>query len=115
MYKRQLFTDREKSFGNRVKFYPHELIFMSTEQKLQLFENLVDSASCYKNELRTAFGMMPLPELVGQLAMSSNKTNAENNKAEKDGSKNNNEPPGDGGGNSDDDDLGDGGVGDDEE
>lgn len=76
-----LFTDREKSFGNRIKFYPHELIFMSTEQKLNLFNQLVDSASCYKNELRTAFGMMPLPELAGQLAMSSNKTNAENNKA----------------------------------
>lgn len=75
-----LFTEREKSFGNRIKFYPHELIFMSTEQKLNLFNQLVDSASCYKNELRTAFGMMPLPELAGQLAMSSNKTNAENNK-----------------------------------
>ena len=43
---------------------------------------LVDSASCYKNELRTAFGMRPLPELAGQIAMSSNKSNAENNKAE---------------------------------
>lgn len=75
-----LFTDRERSFGNRIKFYPHELIFMSTEQKLELFDKLIDSASCYKNEFRTAFGMMPLPELTGQLAMSSNKTNAENNK-----------------------------------
>lgn len=117
-FTKTLFTDREKSFGNRVKFYPHELIFMSTEQKLQLFENLVDSASCYKNELRTAFGMQPLPELAGQLAMSSNKTNAENNKAGKsdksgdstkdDGKDNGNkEPPDDGGK--------DGGAEDDEE
>lgn len=79
-FTRVLFTDREKSFGNRIKFYPHELIFMDTQQKLELFNQLVDSASCYKNELRTAFGMVPLPELAGQLAMSSNKTNAENNK-----------------------------------
>lgn len=79
-FTKTLFTDREKSFGNRIKFYPHELIFMSTEQKLELFDKLIDSASCYKNEFRTAFGMKPLPELVGQLAMSSNKTNAENNK-----------------------------------
>lgn len=79
-FTKTLFTDREKSFGNRIKFYPHELIFMSTDQKLELFDKLIDSASCYKNEFRTAFGMMPLPELVGQLAMSSNKTNAENNK-----------------------------------
>lgn len=79
-----LFTDREKSFGNRIKFYPHELIFMSTDQKLNLFNQLVDSASCYKNELRTAFGMMPLPELAGQLAMSSNKNNAVNNSKNQD-------------------------------
>lgn len=75
-----LFTQREKSFGNEIKFYPHELIFMDSSQKLELFDLLVDSGSCYKNELRTAFGMYPLPELAGQIAESSNKTNAENNK-----------------------------------
>ena len=81
-FTRVLFTQREKSFGNQIKFYPHELIFMSTEQKLELFDKLIDSASCYKNEFRTAFGMTPLPEFVGQIAMSSNKTNAENNKTD---------------------------------
>lgn len=75
-----MFSEREKSFGNRIKFYPDELIFMETGQKLELFDKLIDSASCYKNEFRSAFGMKPLPELAGQLAMSSNKTNAENNK-----------------------------------
>ena len=75
-----LFTDREKSFGNKIILYPHELIFMDTSQKIELFDLLIDSASCYKNEVRVAFGMRPLPELVGQIAMSSNKTNAENNK-----------------------------------
>lgn len=77
-----LFTMREKSFGNKIKFYPHELIFMTNSQKLELFNMLTDTASCYQNELRTAFGLQPLPELVGKLAMSSNKTNAENNKEE---------------------------------
>ena len=75
-----LFTDGEKSFGNEIQFYPHELIFMETGQKIELFNLLIDSASCYKNEARVAFGLKPLPELVGQIAMSSNKTNAENNK-----------------------------------
>lgn len=75
-----LFSEREKSFGNKIKFYPHELIFMETSQKIELFNLFVDSASCYKNEVRVAFGMKPLPELAGQIAMSSNKTNAENNK-----------------------------------
>lgn len=79
-FTKKLFTDRERSFGNKIKFYPHELIFLTTEQKISLFDILVDSASCYKNEMRVAFGMIPLPELAGQLAMSSNKTNAENNK-----------------------------------
>lgn len=79
-FTKKLFTTREKSFGNKIKFYPHELIFMTTDQKIGLFDILVDSAACYKNEMRVAFGMTPLPELAGELAMSSNKTNAENNK-----------------------------------
>ena len=79
-FTKTLFTYREKSFGNQIKFYPDELIFMETGQKIELFDKLIDSASCWKNEFRTAFGMRPDPAFVGQLAMSSNKTNAENNK-----------------------------------
>lgn len=86
-FTKTLFTDRERGFGNEIKFYPHELIFMDTTQKIELFNLLIDSASCYKNEARVAFGMRPLPELAGELAMSSNKTNAENNK-NKEGDKN---------------------------
>lgn len=86
-----MFTNREKGFKNKVMMYPHELIFMDTSQKIDLFDVLVDSASCYKNELRTAFGMRPLPELAGQIAMSSNKANAENNKIKKDGGNKNEE------------------------
>ena len=77
-----MFSVREKGFGNKIMMYPHELMFMDTSQKIELFDLLVDSASCYKNEVRTAFGMRPLPELAGQIAMSSNKANAENNKVE---------------------------------
>ena len=86
-----MFTNREKGFKNKVMMYPHELIFMDTSQKIELFDVLVDSASCYKNELRTAFGMRPLPELAGQIAMSSNIANAENNKIKKDGGNKNEE------------------------
>lgn len=86
-----MFTNREKGFKNKIMMYPHELIFMDTSQKIELFDVLVDSASCYKNELRTAFGMRPLPELAGQIAMSSNKANAENNKIKKDGGTKNEE------------------------
>lgn len=90
-FTKTMFTNREKGFKNKVMMYPHELIFMDTSQKIELFDVLVDSASCYKNELRTAFGMRPLPELAGQIAMSSNKANAENNKIKKDGGNKNEE------------------------
>lgn len=86
-----MFTNREKGFKNKIMMYPHELIFMDTSQKIELFDVLVDSGSCYKNELRTAFGMRPLPELAGQIAMSSNKANAENNKIKKNGGNKNEE------------------------
>ena len=69
-----------QGFKNKIVFYTKELIFLNTDQKIKLFDILVDSESCYKNEMRTAFGLRPLPELEGQLAASSNKTNAENNK-----------------------------------
>lgn len=89
-----LFTEREKGFGNKIILYPHELIFMDTSQKIELFDVLVDSASCYKNELRTAFGMRPLKELAGQIAMSSNKSNAENNKVKQNENQTNNDDGG---------------------
>lgn len=82
-----IFTNHAaQGFKNQIVFYTKELIFMNTDQKIKLFDILVDSESCYKNEMRTAFGMRPLKELEGQLAASSNKTNAENNKQENNGS-----------------------------
>jgi HK97 family phage portal protein len=77
-----LFSKRQmQGFKNKIVFYTKELIFLNTDQKIKLFDILVDSESCYKNEMRTAFGLRPLKELEGQLAASSNKTNAENNKS----------------------------------
>lgn len=77
-----LFSQRELGFNNKIVFYAKELIFMTNSEKLTLANLLVDSGSCYKNELRTMFGLTPLAELNGQLAESSNKTNAENNKTD---------------------------------
>lgn len=76
-----IFSKRQtQGFKNKIVFYTKELIFLNTDQKIKLFDILVDSESCYKNEMRVAFGLRPLKELEGQLAASSNKTNAENNK-----------------------------------
>lgn len=77
-----IFSKRQtQGFKNKIVFYTKELIFLNTDQKIKLFDILVDSESCFKNEMRVAFGMRPLKELEGQLAASSNKTNAENNKS----------------------------------
>lgn len=67
-----LFTQREKSFGNKIRFYPHELIFMDTNQKLEMVRMLGDSGALYENEKRVAFGLRPLPELAGVRMMSKN-------------------------------------------
>ena len=77
-FTKKLFTDRERSFGNRIKFLPAELIFMSVDQKIKLVELLAPTGSMYENEKRIIFGLRPLPELEGQRYMSLNWINANN-------------------------------------
>ena len=60
-----IFSRDEIGHKNAVEFYPEELIFMSTDQKLEMVRLLGDSGSMYENEKRRIFGMVPLPELVG--------------------------------------------------
>lgn len=62
-FTRTLFTSRELSFGNEIKFYPKDLIFMSVDQTLEMVRLLGDSGSLYENEKRVAFGLRPLAEL----------------------------------------------------
>lgn len=76
-FSRVLFTDREKAFGNRIRFYPKDLIFMSVDQTLEMVRLLGDSGSLYENEKRVAFGLRPLPELEGVRMQSLNYVNAE--------------------------------------
>lgn len=60
-----LFSRMEIGHNNKVEFYPEELIFMSTSQKLEMVRELAPAGTMYENEKRRIFGMMPLPELVG--------------------------------------------------
>ena len=76
-FSRVLFSDREKAFGNRIRFYPKDLIFMSVDQTLEMVRLLGDSGSLYENEKRVAFGLRPLPELEGVRMPSLNYVNAE--------------------------------------
>lgn len=71
-FSKVLFTDREKSFGNRIEIYPKELIFLSTEQTIEVVKLLSDAGQMYDNEKRAAFGLMPMPELAGRRTMSLN-------------------------------------------
>ena len=72
-----MFTAREKSYGNEIRFYPKNLIFMSVDQTLEMVRLLGDSGSLYENEKRVAFGLMPLPELEGVRMQSLNYVDVE--------------------------------------
>lgn len=72
-----LFTDRERGHGNKIVFFPHELIFMNTEQKLEAVRILGDRGSIFENEIRVALGFRPVPELDGVRMMSLNYVNVE--------------------------------------
>lgn len=54
-----------QGFNNRIVFYVKELIFMNTDQKLNLFNMLGNQGGCYVNEMRTSFGLRPINELQG--------------------------------------------------
>jgi HK97 family phage portal protein len=56
---------RAQGFNNRIEFYVKELIFMNTDQKLNLFKDLSAQGGVFVNEYRTAFGMRPINALQG--------------------------------------------------
>lgn len=90
-FTKSLFTQRERSFNNAIKFYPKELIFMSTDQTLEMVRLLGDSGSLYENEKRVAFGLRPLPELVGKRMQSLNYVDVDIAKDYQTGGENTNE------------------------
>jgi HK97 family phage portal protein len=77
-FTKKLFTNREKSFGNRVEFYPKDLIFMTVSQTLEMINILSPTGGMYENEKRVALGLRPLPELEGKRYMSLNWIDANN-------------------------------------
>lgn len=77
-FTKALFTRREKAFGNRVEFYPEDLIFLTTGQKIELVNMLAPTGALMENEKRTMFGLLPLPELEGKRYMSLNWIDANN-------------------------------------
>lgn len=92
-FTKKLFTRRERAFGNEIRLYPKDLIFMTVDQTLEMVNMLSNTGSIYENEKRVAFGLQPLPELEGKRYMSLNWVNVDianqyqmNNKTDKDSS-----------------------------
>lgn len=77
-FTKKLFTERERAFGNKIEFYPKELIFMTVTQTLEMINILSPTGALFENEKRVALGLRPLPELEGKRYMSLNWIDAEN-------------------------------------
>lgn len=63
--------------GHKIQFFAKELIFMSTDQKINMINLLAPTGAMFENEKRTAFGLHPLPELAGKRYQSLNWVEAE--------------------------------------
>jgi HK97 family phage portal protein len=74
-FTKTLFTKGELSHGNKIQFFPRDLIFMSVSEKLEFVRLLGDSGTLYENEKRVAFGLMPLAVLEGVRMQSLNYVN----------------------------------------
>lgn len=77
-FTKKMFTKRERAFGNRIEFYPKELIFMTVSQTLEMISMLSPTGALFENEKRVALGLKPLPELEGKRYMSLNWIDANN-------------------------------------
>lgn len=75
---KKMFTRREIAFGNKIKLYPKELVFMTMQQTIEMIKELSPTGALFENEKRAALGMMPLPELEGKRYMSLNWIDAAN-------------------------------------
>jgi len=62
---RMLFTERERSFGNRVWFTSNRLQYMSNADKLTAISTFADRGLMTRNELREIMNLSPLPEPLG--------------------------------------------------
>ena len=77
-FTKKLFTRREKAFGNKIEFYPEDLIFMTMTQKIEMVNLLTPTGALTENEKRAIFGLRPDPALEGKRFMSLNWINADN-------------------------------------
>lgn len=64
---RVIFSDRGTAFGNEIVLYPHEIQFMSMENKISFAQIAMPAGAIMKDEFRALFGFAPLPDGQGQV------------------------------------------------
>lgn len=58
----KLFTEREKGYGNEVKFISNRLEYASTQSKVAMVQVLQQTGLLTKNEMRNIFGFGAIPD-----------------------------------------------------
>ena len=62
---RMLYSERERTFGNRITFTSNRLQYMSNNDKLRVASQMADRGLMTRNEIREIFNLPPLPEPIG--------------------------------------------------
>lgn len=62
---RMLYSERERTVGNKVTFTSNRLQYMSNADKLSVAEKMADRGLMTRNEIREVFNLPPLPEDIG--------------------------------------------------
>lgn len=62
---RMLYSERERTLGNRVTFTSNRLQYMSNSDKLRVAAQMADRGLMTRNEIREIFNLAPLPEPYG--------------------------------------------------
>lgn len=62
---RMLFSERERTLGNKVTFTSNRLQYMSNADKLNVAEKMADRGLMTRNEIRDIFNLPPLPDEIG--------------------------------------------------
>lgn len=62
---RMLYSERERTVGNRITFTSNRLQYMSNADKLSVAEKMADRGLMTRNEIREVFNLAPLPDDIG--------------------------------------------------
>lgn len=70
-----MFSNNQRARGNKIEFYPNDLIFLNMDQTLEAIRLIGDTGGLDENEKRRFLGLRPRPELDGVRMQSLNYIN----------------------------------------